>query len=78
MDTTMNIKFFLDTIYLFIYYMYRQAKYPQLAGKVTGMLLEMDKEDLISLINDRESLESKADEAVNVLEQHRASQTTEE
>ncbi|KAI7852238.1 hypothetical protein BDC45DRAFT_513787 [Circinella umbellata] len=55
-----------------------QAKYPQLAGKVTGMLLEMDKEDLISLINDRESLESKADEAVNVLEQHRASQTTEE
>ena len=49
-----------------------------MAGKVTGMLLEMDKEDLISLINDRESLESKADEAVNVLEQHRASQTTEE
>lgn len=38
------------------------------------MLLEMDKEDLISLINDPPSLESKAAEAVNVLEQHRANQ----
>lgn len=36
------------------------------------MLLEMDKEDLVPLINERDALESKADEAVAVLEQHRA------
>lgn len=57
-----------------VYSFNRHRTFPELAGKVTGMLLEMDKEDLISLINDPPSLESKAAEAVNVLEQHRANQ----
>ncbi|KAI9310890.1 hypothetical protein BX666DRAFT_2003604 [Dichotomocladium elegans] len=54
-----------------------KEKYPEEAGKVTGMLLEMDKEDLVALINEREALESKADEAVAVLEEHRATHSAE-
>lgn len=42
------------------------------------MLLEMDKEDLVPLVNKRDALESKADEAVAVLEEHRAGQSTDE
>lgn len=57
---------------------YRKEKYPEEAGKVTGMLLEMDKEDLVPLVNERDALESKADEAVAVLEEHRAGQSTDE
>ncbi|KAG0172832.1 Protein phosphatase PP2A regulatory subunit B [Apophysomyces sp. BC1034] len=45
------------------------ANHPKVAGKVTGMLLEMDKEELVYLINRRHLLESKAREGVAALEQ---------
>ncbi|KAF7729888.1 Protein phosphatase PP2A regulatory subunit B [Apophysomyces ossiformis] len=45
------------------------ANHPKVAGKVTGMLLEMDKEELVYLINHRHLLESKAREGVAALEQ---------
>ncbi|KAH7291430.1 hypothetical protein KP509_29G016700 [Ceratopteris richardii] len=41
-----------------------------LAGKITGMLLEMDNSELLLLLESPESLASKVDEAVQVLQQH--------
>lgn len=45
---------------------------PDLAGKITGMLLEMDNSELLLLIESPEALEAKVDEAVAVLQQHNA------
>ncbi|GAB4818479.1 hypothetical protein N2152v2_005525 [Parachlorella kessleri] len=45
---------------------------PDLAGKITGMLLEMDNTELLMLLESPEALESKVDEAVEVLKQHNA------
>ncbi|SAL95136.1 hypothetical protein [Absidia glauca] len=47
------------------------AIYPNTAGKVTGMLLEMEVDDLMELINNKHLLEERAQEAMAVLEQHR-------
>ncbi|KAI8343637.1 hypothetical protein BC941DRAFT_388851 [Chlamydoabsidia padenii] len=46
------------------------ARYPDVAGKVTGMLLEMEICDLIELIKNKHLLEDRAQEAMAVLEQH--------
>jgi polyadenylate-binding protein len=39
---------------------------PDLAGKITGMLLEMDNTELLMLLESPEALEAKVDEAVEV------------
>jgi len=39
---------------------------PELAGKITGMLLEMENAELIGLLSNSEALNSKVQEAVNV------------
>lgn len=41
-----------------------------LAGKITGMLLEMDNSELLLLLESPEALSSKVEEAVQVLHQH--------
>lgn len=41
-----------------------------LAGKITGMLLEMGQTEIFSLLQDEEALRSKIDEAVDVLNKH--------
>ena len=51
---------------------------PKLAGKITGMLLELDNKILFHLLNDDEALESKINEALMVLEHHQVIITSQE
>ncbi|KAL3888363.1 hypothetical protein ACJMK2_000731 [Sinanodonta woodiana] len=41
--------------------------YPDLAGKITGMLLELDNYELLHMLDSSESLKAKVDEAVALL-----------
>uniref|UniRef100_A0A672P099 Polyadenylate-binding protein n=1 Tax=Sinocyclocheilus grahami TaxID=75366 RepID=A0A672P099_SINGR len=49
-----------------------QNMHPSLAGKITGMLLEIDNSELLHMLESPESLRSKIDEAVAVLQAHQA------
>jgi len=47
-----------------------QRLQPDLAGKITGMLLEMDNAELLLLLESPEALADKVNEAIAVLKQH--------
>ncbi|XP_063979105.1 polyadenylate-binding protein 4-like [Diachasmimorpha longicaudata] len=51
-----------------------QCMYPQLTGKITGMLLEIDNSELLHMLEHGESLKAKVEEAVAVLQAHQAKQ----
>ncbi|KAG8835290.1 Protein phosphatase PP2A regulatory subunit B [Serendipita sp. 399] len=53
-----------------IIYMRVYEQYPDLAGKITGMLLEMDNSELIHLLEDTPSLDMKINEALAVLQEY--------
>uniref|UniRef100_A0AAY4ABS1 Polyadenylate-binding protein n=1 Tax=Denticeps clupeoides TaxID=299321 RepID=A0AAY4ABS1_9TELE len=52
-----------------------QNMHPSMAGKITGMLLEIDNSELLHMLESPESLRSKVDEAVAVLQAHQAKET---
>jgi len=49
-----------------------QRMHPDLAGKITGMLLEIDNSELLHMLESQESLKLKVEEAVAVLQAHQA------
>lgn len=49
-----------------------EGMYPSLAGKITGMLLEIDNSELLHMLEHNESLKAKVEEAVAVLQAHQA------
>jgi polyadenylate-binding protein len=46
------------------------AMQPELAGKITGMLLEMDNQELIALTTDDSALQAKVEEAMSVYDDY--------
>lgn len=52
-----------------------EKMYPDIAGKITGMLLEIDNTELIHMIENKESLKAKVEEAIAVLQAHQANTT---
>ena len=48
--------------------------HPEYAGKITGMLLEIDNADLLHMLEDEAALKIKTDEAIAVLKAHSAKQ----
>lgn len=46
--------------------------YPDMAGKITGMLLEIDITELLHLLENNDSLHARVEEAIAVLQAHKA------
>ncbi|XP_049607398.1 polyadenylate-binding protein 1-like isoform X2 [Syngnathus scovelli] len=55
-----------------------QNMHQDLAGKITGMLLEIDNSELLHMLESPESLSSKVDEAVAVLQAHQAKESSQQ
>jgi len=51
-------------------YTYIVKKFPKQAAKITGMLLEMDNSEILNLLDSPQLLDSKMNEAMEVLEKH--------
>jgi len=66
----MTMSEFGERIYTLLY-----ASQGDLAGKITGMLLELDNDELVNLLNDCSALNVKVAEALRVLQEYEAQQS---
>ncbi|KAG8578444.1 hypothetical protein GDO81_010494 [Engystomops pustulosus] len=55
-----------------------QAIQPEMASKITGMLLELDNSELLHMLESPESLHSMVDEAIEVLRTHQTKEASHE
>ena len=55
-----------------------QSTHPDEAGKITGMLLEIDNAELLHMLESRDALAAKTQEVVSVLRAHIAKEKSEE
>ena len=46
------------------------STHPDLAGKITGMLLEMDNAEILRILDSQEAMDAKVQEAINVLTEY--------
>lgn len=53
-----------------------ERMHAHLAGKITGMLLEIENSELLHMIEDQDALKAKVEEAVAVLQVHRVTEPT--
>ncbi|KAH8252320.1 hypothetical protein KR038_005807 [Drosophila bunnanda] len=51
-----------------------ERMHPSLAGKITGMLLEIENSELLHMLEDQDALKAKVEEAVAVLQVHRVTE----
>jgi polyadenylate-binding protein len=61
-----------------VLYMRIANSQPELAGKITGMLLEMDNNELLNLLENQEALDAKVYEALAVLQEFSSAAPEEE
>jgi len=52
-----------------VIYMRIVPAHPELAGKITGMLLEMDNSELLHLLESPDAMAAKVNEALSVLQE---------
>merc|ERR1711915_361380 len=52
-----------------------QQTHADLAGKITGMLLEIDNSELLHMLENQQALKAKMEEAVAVLQAHQAKES---
>ncbi|XP_053966264.1 polyadenylate-binding protein [Anastrepha ludens] len=53
-----------------------ERMHPLMAGKITGMLLEIENSELLHMLEDQDALKAKVEEAVAVLQVHRVTEPT--
>ena len=65
-----------ERLYMSVMAIDPQLRDMELAGKITGMLLEMDNTDILHLLESQDALREKVQEAFALLEAHKQKEST--